>query len=85
MTLLGPHLDDLNFYLNKGWPEPILPRASKRNIASAELAEMYVFKNIKGYFPVFLLDEVLSELDEGKRNLLMKRLRGQISNLVDIS
>ena len=36
---------------------------------------MYTFKKIKGYYPIFLLDEVLAELDEEKRNLLLKHLQ----------
>jgi DNA replication and repair protein RecF len=42
---------------------------------SLKLAEMYAFKKVKGSYPVFLLDEVLSELDEGKRKMLIQHLR----------
>jgi DNA replication and repair protein RecF len=42
---------------------------------SLKLAEIYAFKKIKGSYPLLLLDEVLAELDEKKRSLLIKHLQ----------
>ena len=75
-TLVGPHLDDVNFYQDRRLARTFASQGQQRNMAiSLKLAEMYAFKKVKGFFPIFLLDEVLSELDEGKRNMLIKHLR----------
>lgn len=75
-TLVGPHLDDINFYQDGRLARTFASQGQQRNIAiSLKMAEIYVFKKIKGFYPVFLLDEVLSELDEGKRKLLINHLR----------
>lgn len=75
-SLIGPHVDDINFYLN-GRPAKIYAsQGQQRNIVIClKLAEIYTFKKIKGYYPIFLLDEVLAELDEEKRNLLLQHLQ----------
>lgn len=74
-TLVGPHLDDINFYQDGRLARNFASQGQQRNMAiSLKLAEMYAFKKVKGYYPVFLLDEVLSELDEGKRNMLIQHL-----------
>ena len=75
-TLVGPHLDDINFYQDRRLARTFASQGQQRNIAiSLKLAEMYAFKKVKGIYPVFLLDEVLSELDEGKRQMLLQHLR----------
>jgi DNA replication and repair protein RecF len=75
-TLVGPHLDDINIYQDRRLARTFASQGQQRNMAiSLKLAEMYAFKKVKGFYPIFLLDEVLSELDEGKRNMLIKHLR----------
>lgn len=41
---------------------------------SLKLAELYTVKKITGYYPIFLIDEVLSELDDGKKQSLIDYL-----------
>ncbi len=75
-TLAGPHLDDLNFYQDGRLARTFCSQGQQRNLAiSLKLAEMYAFKKIKGSYPIFLLDEVLAELDEKKRSLLIRHLQ----------
>ena len=74
-TLLGPHLDDINIYQDGRLARTYASQGQQRNIAiSLKLAELYAFEKIKGFYPLFLLDEVLAELDEGKRDLLLLHL-----------
>jgi len=74
-TMLGPHLDDINIYQDGRLARTYASQGQQRNIAiSLKLAELYAFEKIKGFYPVFLLDEVLAELDEGKRDLLLRHL-----------
>jgi DNA replication and repair protein RecF len=75
ITLLGPHLDDMHIYLNEQMARLFASQGQQRNIAIClKLAEIMTFRKIKGFFPVFLLDEVLAELDESKSNKLLKYL-----------
>lgn len=75
-TLVGPHLDDINFYQDGRLARTFASQGQQRNMAiSLKLAEVYAFKKIKKAYPVFLLDEVLAELDEGKRRHLLKHLQ----------
>jgi DNA replication and repair protein RecF len=74
-TLFGPHLDDLNFYLNNRSAKIYASQGQQRNLAiSLKLAEVYVFKKIKNYYPLFLLDEVMAELDEERKQNLFNLL-----------
>lgn len=74
-SLIGPHLDDINFYLDGKTAKVFASQGQQRNIVIClKLAEVYAFKKVKGYYPVFLLDEVLAELDENKRLLLLQHL-----------
>lgn len=74
-TLFGPHLDDMNIYLNEQNARLFASQGQQRNIAVClKLAETMTFKKIKGFYPVFLLDEVLAELDESRSNKLLKYL-----------
>ncbi len=74
-TLVGPHLDDINFYQDGRLARIFASQGQQRNmVICLKLAEVYAFKRVKGYYPVFLLDEVLAELDENKRYLLLEHL-----------
>lgn len=74
-TLLGPHLDDINFYYDNRLARSFASQGQQKNIAiTLKLAELYTFYKIKGFYPIFLLDEVLSELDHKKKELLLKYL-----------
>jgi DNA replication and repair protein RecF len=71
-TLAGPHLDDINFYHNDRLARIHASQGQQRNmVISVKLAEIQVIKNICGCYPIFLLDEVLAELDEEKRFKLL--------------
>lgn len=75
-TMTGPHLDDIHFYLDERPARIFASQGQQRNIIiSLKLAELYAFQKIKGYYPIFLLDEVLSELDEDRRKLLLNYLK----------
>ena len=74
-SLIGPHLDDINFYQDGRAARIFASQGQQRNLVIClKLAEVYAFKKVKGYYPVFLLDEVLAELDEKKRFLLLDHL-----------
>lgn len=66
----------MHIYHNGKMARYFASQGQQRNIAVAlKLAELYTFKKISGFYPIFLLDEVLSELDAQKRQLLLDHLQ----------
>ena len=74
-SLLGPHLDDFNIYLGERNAAFYASQGQQRNIVvSLKWSELYSIHRISGNYPIFLLDEVLAELDHGKQEELLRRL-----------
>lgn len=75
VTLSGPHRDDLIFTLNGVAAASFASRGQQRTAALAlRLAEASFMAERKGDLPVVLLDDVLSELDEGRRRAVLESL-----------
>lgn len=67
MTLCGPHRDDLMIRLNGRFARDFASQGQQRTVAlSLKLAEMELVRQIRGEYPVLLLDDVLSELDQNR-------------------
>ncbi len=72
MSLVGPHRDDMGFLSNGIDMTVYGSRGQQRTTAlSLKLAEVEWVTVQKGDRPVLLLDDVLSELDGGRRNFLL--------------
>lgn len=72
-TIIGPHKDDYYFTLGgNNLKENGSQGQQRMAIIAYKLAEIDLFKEIKGEKPILLLDDVFSELDDGKKNLLLK-------------
>jgi DNA replication and repair protein RecF len=75
MTLLGPHRDDLGFYLGERPLRHFGSRGQQRTAAlAAKLAELTIMTEVTGTTPVLLLDDVMSELDGDRRAMLLQVL-----------
>lgn len=75
ISLIGPHLDDLNIYINNKLARWFASQGQQRHLVVVlKLAEIYSFTAITGYYPLFLLDEVLAELDQQHKALLLEEL-----------
>ncbi len=75
VTLSGPHRDDLTFTLDGIAASSFASRGQQRTAALAlRLAEARYLADQKGDLPVVLLDDVLSELDEGRRRAVLESL-----------
>lgn len=75
VSLIGPHLDDLNIYLDDRLARLFASQGQQRNLVVVlKLAEIHAFADISGYYPLFLLDEVLAELDQHRKALLLQEL-----------
>jgi DNA replication and repair protein RecF len=72
MTVVGPHRDDLHFLVDGVDMTPYGSRGQQRSTALAlKLAEMDLMRHATGETPVLLLDDVMSELDSGRRERVM--------------
>jgi DNA replication and repair protein RecF len=71
VTSIGPHRDDIAFRLDGRNVTEFASRGEFRTVILAlKLAEVDYFKAKTGETPVLLLDDVFSELDESRRDLL---------------
>lgn len=71
-SLVGPHNDLLTFSLSGRDASAFASQGQQRSIVLAwKLAEVEVIRQTLGENPVLLLDDVLSELDESRRNALV--------------
>lgn len=76
-SLLGPQRDDLGLTLNGRSAASFASRGQERTAALAlRLAEARFLLERTGDHPLLLLDDVLSELDEGRRIGVMEAARG---------
>lgn len=76
-TTVGPHRDDIQLFLNGQDVQSFASQGQQRTIAlSLRLAEIdFIYREI-GEYPVLLLDDVLSELDDTRqRNLVLSMSR----------
>lgn len=75
-TLYGVHKDDLEIFLGGKSARQYASQGQQRSLALAlKLAEGEIVKKESGEFPVFLLDDVLSELDFGRREYLVDEIK----------
>ena len=76
-TLWGIHKDDMEIYLNGNRARIFASQGQQRSLSLAlKLAEGEIIREeCGGDYPVFLFDDVLSELDEGRRRYLLGNLR----------
>lgn len=74
-TLFGPHRDDLEITIEGRPGAQVLSRGQMRGLVLAlKLAIWQFTKQLTGEAPLMLLDDVLSELDEGRQASLLQHL-----------
>ena len=83
-TGLGAHLDDLNFFVNGRELKLFGSQGQLRTAALAlKLSELQFIKSETGEYPLLLLDDVMSELDRPRREMLLDFLhREKIQTLI---
>ena len=75
-SLCGPHREDLALTLDGHSARSFASQGQQRSaVLSLKMAEADASAQITGERPVLLLDDVLSELDEGRRAYLLTRMR----------
>ena len=77
-TLFGTHKDDVNILLNEKEARSYASQGQQRSLSlSFKLAEGEISRDESGEYPVFLFDDVLSELDQNRREYIMSGLSGR--------
>ena len=75
-TSIGPHRDDIIFKINGIDARSFGSQGQKRSVAlSLKLAGAEVIKEVCGEYPICLLDDVMSELDENRQNYILNHIR----------
>ena len=80
---VGPHRDDVYFYLDDNDATKFASQGQHRTIVLAlKLAEIELIKQKNGYSPVLLLDDVLAELDDLRQNYLLKSISSETQTII---
>ncbi|WP_208560522.1 DNA replication/repair protein RecF [Marinilactibacillus kalidii] len=82
-TVSGPHRDDLRFYINDKNVQTYGSQGQQRTTAlSVKLAEIELMFEMTGEYPVLLLDDVLSELDDDRQTHLLKSIQDKVQTFL---
>ena len=77
VTSVGPHRDDVQILVEGRDVRAYGSQGQQRTAAlSMRLSELDVMKDELGEWPMLMLDDVMSELDPGRRRQLVSRLAG---------
>lgn len=76
-TSIGPHRDDVKFELNGRDMKIFASQGQQRStVLALKIAEMKVFEEELGEKPIFVLDDVFSELDSARQKKMLEMLDG---------
>lgn len=82
-TSVGPHRDDLILGTEAGNLRRFGSQGQQRTaVLALKLSELEFIKSESGEYPVLLLDDVMSELDEERRNSLLEFVHERIQTFI---
>lgn len=82
-TALGPHRDDLRFIINGKDVQTFGSQGQQRTSAlSIKLAEIDLMREVTGEYPILLLDDVLSELDDKRQTHLLRAIQDKVQTFI---
>ena len=82
-SLIGPHKDDFSFYLGDMNLKNYGSQGQQRlAVLSLKLAEVILLEKYNNDTPILLLDDVFSELDDEKKNKLLKYINQDIQTII---
>jgi len=74
-SLAGPHLENFNFLINNNDINKYSSEGQKRSLLlSYKQAQLIDYKEHKGFYPILLLDDIGTELDDSRRNNIYNKL-----------
>lgn len=81
-TGVGPHRDDIHFFIN-GINADYGSQGQHRSLVlSLKLAEIELMKEITREYPILLLDDVMSELDNSRQVKLLETISKKIQTFI---
>jgi DNA replication and repair protein RecF len=82
-TMVGPHRDDIKVYSNGYDLQKFGSQGQQRTAAlSLKLGEVELLHRETGEKPIVLLDDVMSELDDERRKLLLAMISGTYQTII---
>jgi len=83
VTLFGPHRDDFELYVNNRNVQTFGSQGQQRTAAlSLKLAEIELIHEEVGEYPLLLLDDVLSELDDHRQTHLLDTMGQKVQTII---
>ena len=83
VTLAGPHRDDVGLAIDGRSARLFGSQGQQRTLVLAiKLAQVRLVREISGSYPVFLLDDVMSELDARRRSALFELIDTGVQTVV---
>lgn len=80
---VGPHRDDILFYINNNEATKFASQGQQRTVVLAlKLSELDIITEKTGDEPILLLDDVLAELDDIRQNYLLKSINAQTQTII---
>lgn len=80
---VGPHRDDIIFYINENEATKFASQGQQRTIVLAlKLSELDIITEKTGDEPILLLDDVLAELDDIRQNYLLKSINDKTQTII---
>ena len=80
---VGPHRDDILFYINGQEATKFASQGQQRTVVLAlKLSELDIITEKTGDNPVLLLDDVLAELDDIRQNYLLKSINSETQTII---
>ena len=80
---VGPHRDDVIFYINNQEATKFASQGQQRTIVLAlKLSELDIITDKTGDEPILLLDDVLAELDDIRQNYLLKSINTNTQTII---
>ena len=82
-TLVGPHRDDIAFFINNKEATKFASQGQQRTIVlSLKLAELNLIKSKSNYNPILLFDDVLAELDDVRQAYLLNSIPEKTQTII---
>lgn len=81
--LVGPHTDDIDFFINDIDAKKFASQGQQRTIVlSLKLAQTELLEKKKGTSPIILLDDVLAELDNVRQTFLLNAIEEKNQTMI---
>lgn len=81
--LIGPHRDDIQFFINNLDAKRYASQGQQRTVVLAlKLSELDIIQEKINEMPVLLLDDVLAELDNIRQNYLLDTIKDGVQTII---